>query len=251
MSLNNSVLKAIRILELISKYPDGITLSNIYKELNLPKATTFDILKALYDEDCVYYKNPELKNYVIGSKVFSIGEAYNKNSNLIHYSKGFLKEFSDKYNETSFCCKRIGNKVCYVYKYTGKDARLITPEVGSQNNLNNNAEGKVVLAFEQIDKRNNIIDELYKSKSLKEKETFINELNNIKEKGYYLDLGENTPYIMSLAVPTFDFENKSAGVLFTTAFITDEIKNNINAIKNEFIQIAKIVSKKQGYLNRK
>ena len=53
-------------LDLISKSPDGLTLSEIYKELDLPKATVYDILQALYQEDAVYYKNEIQKTYVIG-----------------------------------------------------------------------------------------------------------------------------------------------------------------------------------------
>ena len=56
-------------------------LSEIYKELDMPKATVYDILQALYAEDAVYYKNEIAKTYVIGSKIFAIGQAYTKNSN--------------------------------------------------------------------------------------------------------------------------------------------------------------------------
>ena len=44
MSANKSVVKALKILELISKHQEGITLSEIYKELDMPKATVYDIL---------------------------------------------------------------------------------------------------------------------------------------------------------------------------------------------------------------
>ncbi|MGB4695828.1 MAG: helix-turn-helix domain-containing protein, partial [Bacilli bacterium] len=107
MAANKSVEKCIKILELISKYPEGITLAEIYKTLKLPKATVFDILQALYKEDAVYYKDPKLKNYVIGSKIFSIGQAYTKNSNFINFASQGLRNFADKYEMTTFAAKRL------------------------------------------------------------------------------------------------------------------------------------------------
>ena len=90
MAANKAVIKALKILELISKSEEGLTLSEIYKEAEMPKATTYDILQALYMEDAVYYKNEILKTYVIGSKLFTIGQSYMKNSNFI--LRNLLKE---------------------------------------------------------------------------------------------------------------------------------------------------------------
>ena len=117
MSANKSVVKALKILELISKHQEGITLSEIYKELDMPKATVYDILQSLYAEDAVYYKNEIAKTYVIGSKIFAIGQAYTKNSNFISFASPLLRDFADKYGVTVFACKRLGTKISNVYKY--------------------------------------------------------------------------------------------------------------------------------------
>ena len=69
MSANKSVIKTLKILDLIAKSPDGLTLSEIYKELDLPKATVYDILQALYQEDAVYYKNEIQKTYKLFTNV--------------------------------------------------------------------------------------------------------------------------------------------------------------------------------------
>ena len=97
MAQNKAVIKALKILEFISKSKDGVTLSEIAHELDMPKATTFDILKALYQEDAIYYKNEKTKTYAIGSKMFTIGEKYTKNSNFIEFSQELLKDFGNKY----------------------------------------------------------------------------------------------------------------------------------------------------------
>ena len=150
MSANKSVIKTLKILDLISKSPDGLTLSEIYKELDLPKATVYDILQALYQEDAVYYKNEIQKTYVIGSKVFAIGQSYSKNSNFIAFASPLLKEFAEKYGVTTFAYKRIGTKVTSVFKSESVKARLSTPEVGQQMSLYDNIVGLAPEAVEAV-----------------------------------------------------------------------------------------------------
>lgn len=62
MNDNKSVDRILRILELISKNPNGITLSQISRELGIPKSTAFDFLQALYKADAVYFKDEVSKD---------------------------------------------------------------------------------------------------------------------------------------------------------------------------------------------
>ena len=79
MKENRSVNRILAILELIAKHDEGLTLGQIFRMLEIPNATAYDILQTLYKADAIYYKDPRLKNYVIGSKMFAIGSVYTKN----------------------------------------------------------------------------------------------------------------------------------------------------------------------------
>ena len=57
MASAKTVEKTMDILQLISKYPDGLTLTEIYKALDLPKVTVYDILKRLYAQEALYYRD--------------------------------------------------------------------------------------------------------------------------------------------------------------------------------------------------
>jgi DNA-binding IclR family transcriptional regulator len=160
MAANKTVIKTLRILELISKSPEGITLAEIYRELNLPKASVYDILQSLYNEDAVYYKNETTKTYVIGSKLFSIGQAYTKNSNFIAFASPMLKDFANEFGVTTFCCKRLGTKVTYVYKYESNKARLTTDDIGTQLPLHKSVSGLALLAFMSKEKQAEILEEI-------------------------------------------------------------------------------------------
>ena len=251
MSANKSVIKTLKILDLISKSPDGLTLSEIYKELDLPKATVYDILQALYQEDAVYYKNEIQKTYVIGSKVFAIGQAYSKNSNFIAFASPLLKEFAEKYGVTTFAYKRIGTKVTSVYKSESAKARLSTPDVGQQMSLYDNIVGLAFLTFLSQEKSADLINRILK-KDIKNKngsfyQSIIEQIEKNRNVGYILDNGICESFVCNLAVPVYNFEKKMTGVIYATRLMFDENSEDLDVYLKDFLEIASIISSKQGY----
>lgn len=251
MAANKSVEKTLKILELISKYPEGITLSDIYKELGMPKATVYDILQALYKDDAIYYKEPHLKTYVIGSKIFAIGQAYTKNSNFINFASPLLKKFADKYGLTVFANKRLADKIVSIYKYESTKTKITTNDVGIQTPLTSSVSGKVFLAFasetRQKELLKGILEKEFRNKEKGDYTKLLLELDSIKNNGFGIDNGVSESYICSFAVPVFNFENKAVGVISAIRLVNNETEEEIKTQIDEFIEIANYVSQKQGY----
>ena len=253
MSANKSVTKALKILELISKSEKGLTLSEIYKQVGLSKTTVYDILQALYLEDAVYFKDEVAKTYAVGSRLFQIGQTYMKNSNFIAFASPLLKEFAKKYGLTVFGCKRLGTKVTFVYKYESQSTRLATTDMGVQLSLNESVPGIAFLSFLKKEKSDSLIEQLNEENNgvVTEKMQYIlNNLNKYREKGYVFDNGHFDSFVCDLAAPVYDFEGKMSGVIFATRFKMTS-KDDIDEYINEFLEIAKEVSIKQGYQKAK
>jgi DNA-binding IclR family transcriptional regulator len=251
MAANKSVEKTLRILELIAKCPEGITLADLYKQLKLPKATVFDILQALYKEDAIYYKDQNLKTYVIGSKIFTIGQAYTKNSNFINFASNGLREFANKYELTVFAAKRLGEKVIYIFKYESPKTKIITNDIGVQIPLHMNAAGKAFLAFLDEAKSNSLLAEIrekaFEGEEDAEYKKLLNDIKRYRELGYVIDDGETEGYIRHYALPVYNFENKVTGVICASGLMNGYEKEEIIHQINEFKQVADYVSAKQGY----
>lgn len=241
MAFSKTVEKTLRILELISNSPDGITLSNIYKTLDLPKATVYDILQTLYKEDAIYYKDQNLKTYVIGSKIFAISQAYTKNSHLINFSRDKLKEISDKYGLTCFAHKRVENSCVIIYKYEPKNAKITTSDVGTGFSFTSNVVGKTFIAYMNPQKQEQIII------NSEDPINLVNELKEIRNNKYAIDNGVEKSYMCSYAVPVYNFENKVVGVLSASRVIENETENDIKMQLADLTEAAKYVSIKQGY----
>lgn len=80
--MNNSALRTILILEYVanSKKPPGI--SELSRELDIPKSSVFDIVHILLEKGFLENDNEELKTFKIGLRVFQIGSVYINNTGL-------------------------------------------------------------------------------------------------------------------------------------------------------------------------
>lgn len=241
MAANNSVLKSFQILEIISQYPEGINLSGIVRETKLPKSTVHDICNALYQTDAIYFKDPVAKTYVVGSKMYSIGQVYTQNSNFIIACEPFLKDFAEKYGVSVSAAKRLHNTSVNVFKYESKNSKVITQELGAQVKLNEDVCGKVFLAY--LDK--NSLSKKLEQLGLQDDFKIIEELQQILKNGYGFDDNVSSKYIYSIAVPIFNFENKCIGVITSTSLKTT--KNDVDEQIKNLMLIANKVSKILGY----
>src|SRR5690606_22838498 len=123
--------RLLSILELIAAHPEGLTLGQVYRELEMPKATAYDFLQTLYKADAIYYKDPRLKNYVIGSKMFAIGSVYTKNSSLIESAEFELRKFANEYGKTILITKKTDDHYVHIFKYQPPNSLIfINEEIG-------------------------------------------------------------------------------------------------------------------------
>ncbi len=231
MKENRTVNRILSILELVAKHDEGLTLGQIYRMLDMPKATAYDFLQTLYKADAIYYKDPRLKNYVIGSKMFAIGSVYTKNSNLIEASQYELKDFADKHERTVFVTKRINDKIVYVFKYQSPKCKILTRE----------EIGSVIRDFE-----NNPIGQCYTAYDKSSPNYQLETYQRIRNVRHVFSKLEDANHICTLAVPVWNFENRICGVLVASALA--EESTNRKELAHELIDISETISRKLGYL---
>jgi IclR family transcriptional regulator, KDG regulon repressor len=231
MKENRTVNRIMAMLELISRHPEGLTLGQIFRMLDIPKATAYDFLQTLYAADAIYYKNPRLKTYVIGSKMFAIGSVYNKNSNLIEAAQFDLTHFADFYGYTVFITKRINDNIIYIFKHQPKNSRVLMPEeIGTIiHDFTTSAPGQCYLAF----------DHLLNGPKLPN-------IDVIKGQQYIISNDLDNPGITTLAVPVYNFENRVVGVLVASNFIQSEFDPKL--VIHSLVTIAQQTSQKLGYI---
>lgn len=251
MASAKTVEKTMDILQLISKYPDGLTLTEIYKALDLPKVTVYDILKRLYAQEALYYRDYHLKKYAIGPKMFSIGQAFANNTNFIDPEKYSLKQYANKYNMTIFASTRMKDQIVYTFKCCGPEVRLSTKEIGVQMPITECPDGKCYLAFEdnQSDEElaQSILDQYFKGEKDEEYETLMKVILSSRKLNYLYDNGTTEKFVFALAFPIYNFENKMVGVISACRLIGDENQSSVQSQVDELNAISQRISHYLGY----
>lgn len=247
MGKSRAALRTISILEIIAREKQGVTLSDIATELDIPITSASDILKSLLESEMIELMDERSKVYGIGVKAYYIGNAFLSNTNLIEKAKPFIEELGKALNKTVFMGKEINKEITYVYKFEPRETMVSTCPIGSRTSLHNTSLGKCMMAYDE-----NLRDYI-KNKSLVKKtpytitdhEALMNELITIRNQGYAVDDREQNEMLRCIGAPIFDHKGNVMAALSVSGLYSKDTDMDYegNLVKDKALQI----SRKMGY----
>ncbi len=253
MKINRTTERTIKILDLISKNPNGLSLTEISKILDIPKTSTYDIINTLLHMKAINLIDLDLKKFGIGIKSFEIGSAYIQNAELIKIVEKPLKELAVKLHRTVFIGVESDGEVTYLNKYESESAIRTTANLGSKNPIYCTGLGKAILSGYDSEKINEILEKIElipKTKyTLITKEDLLSEVKNIRKRGYSFDDRELEESMFCIAAPIFNHENQVIAAI-SSAGIYDE-RINSEEYGKIVSEAALSISKKLGYMKEK
>ena len=227
MKLNRTLLRAIEILELLSRSKEGYTLTELSLIFDYPKSSVFDIIKTLVYKNMVVEDNQTgITKYKIGLASFLIGSSYLNNIDIVNIAKSNLIDFANKMNATTFMAVLDENMVTYIYKYESENSIITTANVGTRKSLHCAALGKAMLAYKSEEEINKIIDK-------------------IRQRGYAKDDRENTLQQIAVAAPLFDHEGHVVAAISCVGFYESSI--DLDDLGLLIKDVGKQISYKLGY----
>jgi len=209
MAMNKSVVRAVEILELISKEGD-MTLSEIAQKMAMPLASVSDILKALLHKQMIEVADPRVKTYRISVNSFLIGNSYLANASVLEIAIPFVNDLSKQTGNTVFLGKLVDSQIVYLYKCEPKNSLVSTCQIGSRAQLTTTALGKVALAY-----NSKLFDDVMTKPLVKKTPSSIVdyrklelEIGAVKTQGYSVDRFEDNERIFCVGFPIFDRAGK-------------------------------------------
>ena len=187
----SSLEKSLQIIELLSKNPQGLSLSALTHKLGYPKSTIHHMLSTFLPYDYVT-QEPETKKYRLGFKFLSISRAILDNIDVRTIAHKHLRELQQKCNESvHLYILRNGYLVCLDKIEEPGGGLSLATYIGFRTDPHAAASGKVLLS----ELPHKAIEEMYKDRPLKVygKNTITSfaqlfeELENIKKQGYAID----------------------------------------------------------------
>jgi DNA-binding IclR family transcriptional regulator len=236
---------ALRILFLIEKEPR--TIKNLQQETGLKLERIEKILEIFVDREWLSY-HEESGRYMLGVKCFELGRAYFQHLDVRDLARPILRDMVDKLKENAYLTTRIGYEVLYIEKHEVEKEVGILPRFGRVLPMYASASGKIFLAY--FDERE-LEDYFRKVKWIKytdrtkSPEDVRKELEEIREKGYSVNMGEYEEDVVSIAAPVFDYAGK---VSYTVSVVAPAYRVPEDVLTSRFREIT--VSAAQELSNR-
>lgn len=250
MKLNRTLLRAIDILELLSKNREGYTLAQLATLLESPKSSIFDIIKTLVYKNMVIEDTQSgLTKYKIGLQSFLIGSSYLNDIDIVNIAKNDLIDLANKMQATTFMAILDDYMVTYLYKYESEKTIITTANIGSRRSIHSAALGKVMVAFSSDDEIRKAIQRTdfvaYTEYTITSIEKYLDELKEVRIKGYAKSDREDTLQQIAAAAPIRDHDGKVIAAISCVGFYESQV--NLDDLGVIVKETADCISAKLGY----
>ena len=201
----SSLDKSLKIIDQLSKNPQGLSLSELAKMLGYPKSTIHHILSTFIPYDYVI-QDPETKKYRLGFKFLTISKTILENIDIRNIAHKHLRKLHQKCNEAvHLYILRNGYLVCLDKIDESEGGLSLATYIGFRTDPHAAASGKVLLS----ELSHKEIEEMYKGRPLRVygKNTITSfsqlfeQLENIKKQGYAIDNEEYYEGARCVAAP--------------------------------------------------
>ena len=239
----NSLSRTLKLLELLSRNPEGMTLTAISAETELNKSTVFRLLAALINHGYVI-KNKSSSVYDLSLKLFELGSRAVNGYGCLAAVRPLLRALAEETKESVHFVLRELDSVVYLCKEeTEQGAIHMASRVGLRNPMYCTGVGKAILANIPEEERNTILEntvcQRFTSHTILTTEELRQELALTRQRGYAVDQEEHEIGVCCVAAPILNGDGAAYAAISVSVPAFRFGKEKIEQIVPELINVAK------------
>ncbi len=245
-----SIERIAEILDYLVDKPKGARLTTISKDLMLNKSTAFGLISTL--EQLNYLEqDQETGKYVLGLKLFELGQASYARLDLVSVAKPHITRLSEKYEETVHVAVLSGTEVVYLDKVESSRSMRVSSQIGGRQPVYCTALGKALAAYlsdkeiQELAQNTEFIR--YTSTTITSPDQLVDELKRIKEQGYSIDNEESELGLYCVSAPVFNGEMKVIAAISIAGTVRRIKEEGGQKLINDIVETASIISANMGY----
>lgn len=202
-----SALRVLDIFELLARYPDGISLSEISTKLNIPKSSAHGLIATLLNRGYLREGRHD-RTYRLGARLFELGSEYVAGTDLITDGQVIVSETARACDETVHLAILEGDEVLYVAKEESTNTIRMVSAVGKRFPAYGTGVGKMLLsalspaALNQLYPPEESLEPIT-PRTITDPTAFRQELTETRQRGYATDFEESTPGLCCVAAPIY------------------------------------------------
>lgn len=203
----SNLSRGLDIIELLQKHPDGLTLSDIMRELKISKNLAFRVTSLLLERGYLV-RNPQTMLFRMSRKILTIGLATEYRAGIIDAAIPVLRKIRDETLETAALCVQHNSKGIVLYEVPSTHMMRLTFDPGIEYAVHASAQGKAMLAALPEEKAIAFLEKYGMSaltpSTLTTLDQFREEFRQIRKRGYAYDLQEQLPGVFCIGAAVLD-----------------------------------------------
>jgi|HigsolmetaAR206D_1030411.scaffolds.fasta_scaffold00160_31 DNA-binding IclR family transcriptional regulator len=251
--MNQSILKAFDILDLFTEKETEWSLVEISKRLHMPKPTVYRILQTL--ESRGYVKKEKYSEYDIryrlGLKLLELGNLAAEQLELRKIALPYMKSLRDEIDEVIHLVILDGDEAIYIEKVEGLKALRLVTRIGKREPLHVGSGPKLLLSFQSDAFINRYVDGMsantINKRGIWHKRDLLEEIEEIRQNGYSVSIGEQDPDTIGVSYPIFDYTGHLAAALAVSGPAIRFFGERGQMIQEKTQQTAEQISKALGW----
>lgn len=208
---------ACRLLKLLADQPDGFSIAELSKALDVPRTTMLRIVSTLVAENFLQEKE---KIFLLGSENLHIGLRQMERMDIRGLAVPALKALSKASGETSHMAILSGNNALIVEVCDSPNTVRAASRAGTLADIHCSATGKVLLANSDCDLAEFMDPEPYNRRTAKTITTLQqlkDDLQRVKAQGWGIDDEEYAEGVRCLAAPVRNAMGEVCAAIGVTA----------------------------------
>lgn len=205
--LDSSVVKALAVLEILSKADVPVGVSAVARQLDLDKSNVHRLFVTLVELGYVQ-KEADTGRYFPTLKLWECGSAIVARHPLKRAAQPFLRLLQRQTSETAFLSVLRGVEVMYLDRIDAAYPLVAPMQVGSRAPAWRTASGKALLAFQPEPEK--ILDRIIATEpaaAALDRAALLEDFALIRRRGYSISVNAWIPGISAVAVPILDLRN--------------------------------------------
>lgn len=200
------VVKALQVLDHVARQGHMVTLTEIVHELDLPKTTVFRYLQTLSATGFLEHDVPR-DRYGVGSRFRYLARVDHGFSDLREVAQPEMRSLVQAFNETVNLGVLADSQVVYIDMLEPVRPLKAAARVGHRHPLHSTSLGKAILAYlpdaETLLKRDDDLEQMT-IKTLTDIAKLRRQTEDVRRRGYAVEMGENEDGLMCIGVPILD-----------------------------------------------
>jgi len=238
------VIKAFRLLEVISRRQEGAGISEIARILNMSKGTVYGIAAAL-EEVGALVRDPGSKRFSLGFSLVELGRRARKGFDLNAAARPHMRRLMERFNASVFLGVLNGSHVTIIDVVESEHELKITSPAGSTVSLLAGAVGKVFLSAMEDGMIDEILDgerlSAYTEHSIVDPAEYRKAVDAARISGYALDDEE---YILGVraAAALIKAPVPVPAAIWVVGFKTDLASSTMEILGTETFKVSRAIA---------